>query len=297
MLSALPPVSSWQRTTAPTTTRVSTSWWSRCSFSTTKDPSSTTATVTSTTNASTSSGSTSSSRPKGDKEHDVLPKQDSARKVVRRKPKEPSSTNSNSNSNYHNNPKLSERKRDWKQQELGAPKAFPVIQPSMYYYTTTPSQERRASMSKAASPRLVLPVMNASALLDPLKYCKKSSRLSFNRTGVNRSISGTDAARRLLRGKKDFILAARSLKAQPTLLEGHGVPPQLFQHCIDMADSLLLQYSPDVVECAFHNYNYVQGQTKLPTILRIRGYVECTVAHFLRRCRGLLSHSSCIVLS
>jgi hypothetical protein len=38
-----------------------------------------------------------------------------------------------------------------------------------------------------------------------------------------------------------------------------------------MADALLLQYSPDVVECAFHNYNYVQGQNRLPTILRIRG--------------------------
>lgn len=205
----------------------------RC-FSTTKDP----------------------SRPKAEKDQD-LTRLDTTRKVVRRKQKDASF-----------NTKL-ERKRDWKQ-DLGAPKAFPVLQPSIYYYSTPSHDSRRVSTSKP-TPRLVLPVMNASALLDPLKYCKKSSRLSFNRNGVNRSISGTDAARRLLRGKKDFILAARSLKSQPTLLEGHGVPPQLFQHCIDMADALLLQYSPAVVECTFHNYNNVQRQNKLPHVLRIRG--------------------------
>lgn len=177
------------------------------------------------------------------------------RKVVRRKQKETNSPKRN-------------RKREW-DQEHGPPKAFPVVQPSIYYYST-PSKGKAIVGSKAAS-RLVLPVMNASALLDPLKYCKTSSRLSFNRSGVNRSISGSDAARRLLRGKKDFILAARSLKSQPCLLEGHGVPPQLFQHCIDMADVLLLQYSPDIVECTFHNYNYAQGQSKLPNIVRLRG--------------------------
>lgn len=156
-------------------------------------------------------------------------------------------------------------------------KELPVIQPSIYYYCTQPAhplgvteKQHQNSGAGRLSSRLVLPAMNASALLDPLKYCKTSSRLSQNRSGVSRSISGTDAARRLLRGKKEFILAVRSLKQQPSLLEGHGVPPQLFQHCIDMADALLLQYSPDVVECTFHNYNYVAGQKKLPNILRIR---------------------------
>ena len=156
------------------------------------------------------------------------------------------------------------------------PRAIPVLQPSIYYYCSAPPakpagiQEKKPNHSSRSSNKYVLQAMNASALLDPLKYCKTSSRLSSNRTGVSRSISGTDAARRLLRGKKDFILAARSLKNQPALLEGHGVPHQLFQHCIDMADALLLQYSPDAVECTFHNYNTVLGQSKLPRILRIR---------------------------
>jgi hypothetical protein len=158
-----------------------------------------------------------------------------------------------------------------------APRAIPVMQPSIYYYcSAAPAKpagirEKKTNSSRISN-RYVLQAMNASALLDPLKYCKTSSRLSSNRSGVSRSISGTDAARRLLRGKKDFILAARSLKNQPALLEGHGVPPKLFQHCIDMADALLLQYSPDAVECTFHNYNTVLGQSKLPRILRIRRY-------------------------
>lgn len=156
------------------------------------------------------------------------------------------------------------------------PRAIPVMQPSIYYYCSSPPAkpagipEKKTNSSSRSSNRFVLQAMNASAFLDPLKYCKTSSRLSSNRSGVSRSISGTDAARRLLRGKKDFILAARSLKNQPALLEGHGVPPKLFQHCIDMADALLLQYSPDAVECTFHNYNSVLGQSKLPRVLRIR---------------------------
>jgi len=169
------------------------------------------------------------------------------------------------------------RRKDWENDygsQQSTPKALPVVQPSIYYYCTQSArplgvETKGSSLGSRRLSRLVLPVMNASALLDPLKYCKTSSRLSQTR-GVTRSISGTDAARRLLRGKKEFILAARSLKQQPALLEGHGVPPQLFQHCIDMADALLLQYSPDVVECTFHNYNYVPGRAKLPNILRIR---------------------------
>ena len=204
--------------------------------------------------------------------------------------------NFKSNSAISNNRKATQRKGKESQQDLktsndgtrqnikldyvsqyphSTPRAIPVMQPSIYYYCSAPPakpagiQEKKTNSSRSSN-RYVLQSMNASALLDPLKYCKTSSRLSSNRSGVSRSISGTDAARRLLRGKKDFILAARSLKTQPALLEGHGVPPKLFQHCIDMADALLLQYSPDAVECTFHNYNTVLGQSKLPRILRIR---------------------------
>lgn len=202
-------------------------------------------------------------------------KQNSEIRVVRRKKKEFSST-----LNFKEERKLDPSKEEEKNLHFphSTPQPIPVVQPSIYYYSAKPScplglQEKKAEASRSST-RFVLPAMNASAFLDPLKYCKQSSRLSSNRTGVSRSISGTDAARRLLRGKKDFILAARSLRSQPALLEGHGVPPKLFQHCIDMADALLLQYSPDVVECTFHNYNTIEGQSKLPSILRIRRYVE-----------------------
>lgn len=177
----------------------------------------------------------------------------------------------------------STRRKDWKKdyatQRNTTPKAVPVVQPSIYYYCTQPAYPlgvEEQSTDERLSSRFVLPTMNASALLDPLKYCKNSSRLSDDSRGVSRSISGTDAARRLLRGKKDFIVAARSLKSQPAVLEGHGVPQKLFQHCIDMADALLLQFSPDVVECTFHNYNYATAYSKLPSLLRVRRYVEST---------------------
>jgi hypothetical protein len=194
------------------------------------------------------------------------------RRVVRRKSKESSSSETNRRSKQA--PAKDWKKDDKAQHHFAATKAVPVIQPSIYYYCTQAAlplgvDKKDKSGDKGYS-RLVLPAMNASALLDPLKYCKTSSRLSQNRVGVSRSISGGDAARRLLRGKKDFIVAARALKTQPALLEGHGVPQQLFQHCIDMADALLLQYSPDVVECTFHNYTYFTGESKVPDILRIR---------------------------
>lgn len=195
------------------------------------------------------------------------------RKVTQRKSKE--SPQDWKTSTEGKRPKIKLDHVSSQQHPHSTPRAIPVMQPSIYYYCSSPPakpagiQEKKTNSSRSSN-RFVLQAMNASALLDPLKYCKTSSRLSSNRSGVSRSISGTDAARRLLRGKKDFILAARSLKSQPALLEGHGVPPKLFQHCIDMADALLLQYSPDAVECTFHNYNTVLGQSKLPRILRIR---------------------------
>ena len=139
-------------------------------------------------------------------------------------------------------------------------------------------------------PRFHLPSLNASALLDPHVYCKESAKGSETH-GVSRSISGTDAARRLLRGKKEFLLQARELvqqqhtnkgshkKGPVVLLEGHGVPSKLFQHCIDMADSLLRECnredSSDVVECTFYNYNNQEKRDEdisrlLPEVLRLR---------------------------
>jgi hypothetical protein len=89
----------------------------------------------------------------------------------------------------------------------------------------------------------------------------------------SRNISGTDAALRLLRGKRDFLGAARKLNNAPVLLDGHGVPPALFQHCVDMADALLRYHGPDIVECSFRNYygnNKTSGKTPLHVRVRRR---------------------------
>lgn len=172
------------------------------------------------------------------------------------------------------NPKLFQRQA-WHANTTQRRKAsfwHSLIQPTQYLYRTRTPPSKNGKVAKPGShpPSIsVLPSLNASAMLDPLKYCRTSAKTSHSH-GVSRSINGTDAARRLLKGKKEFIDAGRSLRRQPFLLEGHGVPPQLFQHCVDMADALLLQYSPDVVECTFHNYNYPPGSNKLPSILRIR---------------------------
>ncbi len=107
--------------------------------------------------------------------------------------------------------------------------------------------------------------VDASALLDPLKYCKRSSRLHSG----SRSISGTEQARRLLSGKRDFLLAASKLNETPVLLDGHGVPTALFQHCIDMAGALLQHYGPDIVECSFRN-NRNNRNSKTPGHVRVR---------------------------
>jgi len=108
----------------------------------------------------------------------------------------------------------------------------------------------------------VMQSMNASALLDPLKYCKESSRLHSG----SRSISGTEMARRLLSGKRDFLLAASKLNKTPVLMDGHGVPPALFQHCVDMAGALLRHYGPDIDECSFRN----NRNSKTPDHVRVR---------------------------
>ena len=179
----------------------------------------------------------------------------------------------------------SKRKKEWKKsstvsEATGYSKITPTIQNSGFTYDS--KRHHRTSIvdnggnlqNTFDSPRLSLPVLNASALLDPLAYCKSSAKTAHTH-GVNRSISGTDAARRLLRGKKELLIAARSLRT-PAMIEGHGVPKQLFQHCIDMADAFLLQYGEDVVECTFHNY---YPASKLPQVIRSRsqgGVNRCT---------------------
>ncbi|KAL3918308.1 MAG: hypothetical protein SGILL_004300 [Bacillariaceae sp.] len=128
--------------------------------------------------------------------------------------------------------------------------------------TSTSSSTNSSQSSPQSSLPFVLKSINASALLNPRNYCANSAK-STHTHNVSRSINGTDAARRLLRGKKDFFVAAKQMVnvGAPLLLEGHTVPPQLLQHCIDMADQLLRHYGKDVEECSFHNYHQEESAT------------------------------------
>ncbi|MGK3750544.1 MAG: hypothetical protein ACI8RD_002844 [Bacillariaceae sp.] len=168
-----------------------------------------------------------------------------------------------------------------KQQRESNEYSSSLVQHSQYSYrrnsasTSAASSLSSAIHKKKKNPNTanIMHSVNASALLDPLNYCKGSPHVNSN--SASRSISGTDAARRLLRGKKDFLFAARKLNNEPVLLNGHGVPPALFQHCVDMADALLRHYGPDAVECSFHNYynennNNNNSSSKVPLHLRVR---------------------------
>jgi hypothetical protein len=107
-------------------------------------------------------------------------------------------------------------------------------------------------------PPSILKSIDASALLNPRQFCAASAK-STHTHNVSRSINGTDAARRLLRGKKECLLAARKMinNSSPLMLTGHNVPTVLIQHFVNMGDQLLRHYGPDAVECSFHNYHQV----------------------------------------
>ena len=145
-----------------------------------------------------------------------------------------------------------------------------VIQPTQYYcrprrkddpildggVSLSQSSDYNTSESATTTTAPILNSIDASALLDPRKYCRSSSKSTLTHN-VSRSIDGTAAARRVLRGKKDFFVAARKLinNPSPVLLTGHTVPDQLLQHCIDMGDEILKFYGPDACECSFYNYH------------------------------------------
>jgi hypothetical protein len=115
-----------------------------------------------------------------------------------------------------------------------------------------------------------LPQIHATAWLDPAMYCRDGGT----------SIAGTDAARKLLRGKRDLMeLLGHAVHTNTTkytttiatdatlasknrdypksyVLQGHGVPPQMLQHLIDFAASLL--YRLDAAEVSFKQFNVTQ---------------------------------------
>lgn len=150
-----------------------------------------------------------------------------------------------------------------------AAKSLPIHRTMRLYGSSCP----KVSGVSLDTTTLQVTAIDASALLDPLLFCKTSSKLSHSH-GVNRGISGTDAACRLLRGKREFVETARDLQT-PAIVVGHGVPPKLFQHCVDMAHSMLRDYGDDVVACSFHQHG---NGNALPPAVRIRtGDVNSTV--------------------
>jgi hypothetical protein len=93
--------------------------------------------------------------------------------------------------------------------------------------------------SRGGSYRLAqtLPTLNASAILDPKGFCHNSASAST-------TLSGTDAVKRLLRGKGEFLTVVkqelhRKQRPKSYLLTGHGIPQQLLQNHLNLADSLL----------------------------------------------------------
>jgi hypothetical protein len=132
----------------------------------------------------------------------------------------------------------------------------------------------KAVIEKGSVVATQLPQIHATAWLDPSMYCRDGGT----------SIAGTEAARKLLRGKRDLmellgyavhnsssskylttIATERddsvppSLKREPQrsyVLQGHGVPHQMLQHHVDFAASLL--YRLDAAEVSFKQFNVTQ---------------------------------------
>lgn len=83
-----------------------------------------------------------------------------------------------------------------------------------------------------------LPQLHASAFLDPKGYCRSSAQATT-------TISGGDAARRLIRGKRNLVETMRKeIQEQQYvkklyILKGHGVPDQVLNHLLDAAQQWL----------------------------------------------------------
>mmetsp|Transcript_8053 Transcript_8053/g.11688 ORF Transcript_8053/g.11688 Transcript_8053/m.11688 type:complete len:326 (+) Transcript_8053:174-1151(+) len=102
-------------------------------------------------------------------------------------------------------------------------------------------------------PSQPLPQLHASAVLDPKHFCRISA-------APNATINGSDAAQRLIRGKRHFLKTIRKETNDEAnqdvqkiyLLRDHGVPNQLLQHHLRIADSWLYQQG-DVYELSVKN--------------------------------------------
>lgn len=106
--------------------------------------------------------------------------------------------------------------------------------------------------------RTSIATLNASPLLDPLKYCSSGSSDEPNDHSNNKNDS-RDKARVLLRGKQSFLEVMKgevknTRRPRAYALTGHGVPKQLLQDHIDMADRLLSHHE-HAMQCSFNNFH------------------------------------------
>lgn len=91
------------------------------------------------------------------------------------------------------------------------------------------------------------------------------------------SIAGTEAARKLLRGKKDLIellgYAVHSHAKQSLVLQSHGIPRQVLQHHIDYAARLLCRLQAQEVSFKQFNeiakYNSVAAMDAVQSLRRV----------------------------
>jgi hypothetical protein len=151
---------------------------------------------------------------------------------------------------------------------------IPILIPGRDIQEQSTKRETRGDDNKKSvqgrRQRRKLPIVNASALLDTATYCKTSAKPS----GVVTK-SGTEAAKRLLRGKKDLVdmLRGQVVFQQnfSVCLAGHRVPQQLLQDHINFADSIL-QRCDEPAECSFSYMKHSGGSDPYPDCMRICFY-------------------------
>ena len=115
--------------------------------------------------------------------------------------------------------------------------------------------------------------IRAGAWLDPSSYCK----------GGGTTIAGTEAARKLLRGKKDLIellgYAVHSHGKQSLVLQSHGIPRQVLQHHVDFAARLL--YRLQAQEVAFKQFNEMTKYNSVAAIEAVQSLRQVLVRNFV----------------
>jgi hypothetical protein len=129
--------------------------------------------------------------------------------------------------------------------------------------TSSPSTPSTATTRSTGDENILphhpFPILNASVLLDTQRYIVRSGKFPATTTK-----SGTDAARRMLRGRKEWLQTVRKHVARgrhPATtttstgsssqrqggggayeIQGHGVPRQLLQNHVDFATKLLKRH-------------------------------------------------------